>query len=138
MAAGIAIQDRWQALLPADTVVVDVQWGIDAVVGNTLDDVARGGRVAIVGGRQGRRLARKHHIRVESVYVALPSLRRPAAVAEVAAESLRWFSRAVLTVPPGEFRLHGPKWAVIKLLRHRPGLLARLPIGDRIVIGVRR
>src|ERR1051326_4083982 len=115
MATGIAIQDRWQVLLPADTVVVDVQWGIDLVVANALDDVVRGGRVAIVGGRRGRRLARRHHIRVESVYIALPSLRRPVAVAEVATESLRWFTRAVLTVPPGVFRLHGAKWAVVKL-----------------------
>src|SRR5215467_5928768 len=124
-----APQDRWRVLLPADTVVVDVQRGLDTSVAKTLNSLTRGGRVAIVGGRRGRRLARRHHVRVESVYVALPSLRRPVAVAEVASESLRWFSRAVLTVPPGVFRLHGPKWAVVKLLRRRPGLLARLPIG---------
>jgi len=133
-----APQDRWRVLLPADTVVVDVRWGVDAIADNTFDSLTRGDRVAIVGGRRGRRLARRHRLRVESMYVALPSLQRPVAVAEVAAESLRWFARSVLTVPPGEFRLHGPKWAVVKLLRRRPALLARLPIGDRIVIGVRR
>src|SRR5689334_16712239 len=96
-----APSERWRVLLPPNTVVVDVQSGVDAIVGTTLESLARGDRVAIVGGRRGRHLAHRHHIRIESVYVALPSLRRPVAVAEASAESLRWFARAVLTVPPG-------------------------------------
>lgn len=137
MATTSAIQDRWQVLLPAGTVVVDVRWGIDDGTRGDLDALAPGERVAIVGGRRGRRLARGHRVRVETVYVALPSVLRPVAIAEVARDPLRWFANAVLTVPPGEARLHALKWAVVKLLRRAPGLLDRVPVGERIVIGVR-
>jgi len=133
-----AIQDRWQVLLPAGTTVVDVRWGVDRGTHDEFDALASGERVAIVGGRRGRQLARGHRVRVETVYVALPSVQRPVAITDTARDPLRWFSNAVLTVPPGETRLHALKWAAVKLLRRLPGLLTRLPIGEHIVIGVRK
>lgn len=133
-----AIMDRWEVLLPPGTAVVDVRWGVDETTLHDLDALKRNNRVAIVGGRRGRRLARRHHIRVETVYVALPSVLRPVAIVEVAREPLRWFANAVLTVPPGDTRLHGLKWAAVLLLRRLPGLLTPLPLGERIVIGVRK
>src|SRR5262249_4281223 len=123
--------------LPPGTAMVDVRWGVDETTLGELGALTPGDRVAIVGGRRGRRLARGHRVRVETVYVALPSLMRPVAIAEAAPDPLRWFANAVLTVPPGETRLHGLKWAAVKLLRRRPGLITRLPVGERIVIGVR-
>ncbi len=110
MATSSAIQDRWQALLPAGTTVVDLRWGVDGGTLDELDALAHGERVAIVGGRHGRKLAGSHHIRVETVYIALPSVQRPVAITDVAREPLRWFTSAVLTVPPGETRLHALKW----------------------------
>lgn len=130
-------EERWRLMLPPGTIVVAAQGSGQRTAGKVLEALAPGVRVAVVGGRRCARLARRHGVKAERSYVVLPSLDRPVAVALVADETLGWFTRSVLTVPPGTARLHAAKWAVIKLLRWRPRLVVRAPVGDRIVIGVR-
>jgi hypothetical protein len=137
MPSTLAQEERWRLLLPSGTVVVTAQPTGYAAAAAVLDALPPGMRVAVVGDRRCLRLARRHGVTAERSYVVLPSLSRPVAVAMVADQPLRWFTRSVLTVPPGTVRLHGLKWAVVKLLRWRPGLMVRVPVGDRIVIGVR-
>jgi hypothetical protein len=132
-----ALDERWRLLLPPGTIVVAAQRSRHHAAGEALDALAPGVRVAVVGDRRCLRLARRHGVKAEKSYVVLPSLARPVAVALVAKEPLRWFTRSVLTLPPGTTRLHGLKWAAVKLLRSRPKLVVRAPVGDRIVIGVR-
>jgi len=132
-----AQEERWRLLLPPGTIVVAAQASRHHAAGKALDALVPGVRVAVVGDRKCVRLARRHGVKAERSYVVLPSLARPVAVALVADEPLRWFTRSVLTVPPGTARLHGVKWAAVRLLRWRPRLVVRAPVGDRIVIGVR-
>jgi hypothetical protein len=132
-----ALERRWRLLLPPGTTVVEVRRSRLRAAGKALDALAPGDRVAVVGDRRCVRLARRHRVAADRSYVVLPSLACPVAVALVADEPLRWFTGSVLTVPPGTATLHGVRWMAVKLLRRRPRLIVRAPVGDRIVIGVR-
>jgi hypothetical protein len=92
--------------------------------------------VALVGGRRLRRLARRGRLRVRAEYVALPSLATPIVIAQIAPEPVGWTARTMLTVPSGINGLHAPLWAAIRLVKAVPSLLARGPLGDRLLIGV--
>jgi hypothetical protein len=129
--------ERWRILVPPNTVVIKVPANDPAAAAAQLGALRRSTRVAIVGGRTVRKFARRHGVSVEKEYIALPSLQQPVALTLVAPESLRWFTRSVLTVPSGTARFHGLMWMAIRVMRWRPRLLSRAPVGDRIVIGVR-
>jgi hypothetical protein len=137
MPSSTSKDERWRLLIPANTVVIKVSRASKAAASKQLDGLRASTQVAIVGRGKVRRLARRHGVRVAKEYIAIPSLEQPVAITLVAPESLRWFTRSVLTVPSGTARFHGLKWAAIRVVRSRPRLLRRLPVGDRIVIGVR-
>lgn len=130
-----AIDQRWRLLIPADAVVVTVGQRGTALA--QLRALRSPTRVAIVGGRRLRRLARRAGVRVEVEYVVLPSLAAPVAITQIAREPLRWTTGTVLTVPSGVTRWHAPIWFAVRLVRAFPRLLARSPAGDRIVLGAR-
>jgi hypothetical protein len=138
MSASTSLDERWRLLLPPNTVVVKASTATDGAIKAQLTALPRSMRVAIVGGRAVRKIARRYGVTIEREYIALPSLKQPVAITLVAPGSLRWFTQAVLTVPSGTVRFHALKWAAIRVMRWRPGLLVRAPVGDRIVIGVLR
>ncbi len=132
-------QERWRLVVPHDAMVVMMTDDNPKRVATRINALPPTSRVALVGGRRHAiRVARRSRLKVEREYVVIPSLQRPVAIAQKAPESLRWFARSILTVPPGRSRFHGIVWGVIKVIRWRPGLLARAPVGDRILIGVRQ
>jgi hypothetical protein len=137
MPSSTSHEERWRLLIPPNTVVIKAPVENMEAAANQLRALRASTQVAIVGGRKVGKLARRHGVTISKEYIAVPSLEQPVAITLVAAESLRWFARSVLTVPSGTTRLHGLKWAAIRVMRRRPQLLTRVPVGDRIVIGVR-
>jgi hypothetical protein len=130
------LDQRWRLLVPDQAVAVHPA---DPDRARTLlAEAPAGGRVAVVGGPRARRFARRHGIRAERIYLAVPNLEEPVVVAELAGASLSWFTGSVLTVPSGRARWHGLLWAAVRVARRWPMLLVHAPIGERIVIGVRR
>jgi len=127
---------RWRLLLPAGLVVVSVRNRSGARA--QVRALPPGTTVAFLGGRRLRWLAWRSRVRVQATYVALPSLATPVAITKIAPESLRWTARTVLTVPSGMTRPHAMAWTAVCLVRAVPRLLAWMPAGDRIVVGVRR
>ena len=122
--------------MPEAAVVVDLADRAQAKV--ALAGVPTGAPVAIVGGYRSRRFARRNGVQPDRVYLVLPDLDEPVAVADITGNALTWLTRTVLTVPSGRARLHGLFWMAVLAARRRPSLLVRAPIGARIVIGVRR
>jgi hypothetical protein len=129
------LDQRWRLLLPAGLVVVTVRHRSGARA--QVRALPSGTPVAFVGGRRLRWLAWRSRVRVRATYIALPSLATPVAITKLAPESLRWTARTVLTVPSGMTRLHALAWLAVRLVRAVPRLLAWLPAGDRIVVGIR-
>lgn len=130
-----AIDRRWLLLIPSDATVVTVTER--PVARKQVLALAASTRVALVGGRRLRRIARRAGMRIEAEYVVLPSLAAPVAITQVSGESLRWTSGTVLTVPSGITRGHAALWWAVRLVKAMPRLLARVPAGDRILLGVR-
>ncbi|MEU7872915.1 hypothetical protein [Dactylosporangium sp. NPDC049140] len=130
-----ALEQRWRLLVPRGAVVVPVERRRDAV--RRVRALPAGTEVALVGGRRLRRVARRAGVRIRAEYVALPSLAEPVTLTQVTPGSLHWTARAVLTVPSGVRRLHAPLWTAVRLVRRFPGLLARVPVGERLVVGAR-
>lgn len=137
MSSHLGLDQRWRALLPQDTVVIDTARHGAAKVADVLTALPAPCRVALIGTREVRRHARRNGVSIEKEYIALPSIEQPVAITLVAPESLAWFARSVLTVPPGTVRLHALKWLAIRLIRRWPALIVHAPLGDRILIGVR-
>lgn len=130
-----AIDQRWRLLVPGGAVVVRVNQRAAAVA--ELRSLPATTRVALVGGRGLRRVARRAHVRIDAEYVVLRSLETPIAITQVAHEPLRWTTSTMLTVPSGISRGHALIWQAVRLVRAVPRLLAWAPAGDRIVVGAR-
>ncbi|MER7005363.1 hypothetical protein ABT297_20265 [Dactylosporangium sp. NPDC000555] len=129
------LDQRWCLLVPHGAVIVRVARRRDAV--RQVRALPAGTQVVLVGGRRLRRVARRAGMRIRAEYVALPSLAEPVTLTRVTPGSLRWTARCVLTVPSGVRRLHAPLWTAVRLVRRFPGLLARVPAGERLMIGAR-
>ncbi|GAA2593079.1 hypothetical protein GCM10010399_24620 [Dactylosporangium fulvum] len=127
--------ERWRLLVPAGAVMIRVDRRRDAV--RQVRALPAGTGVALVGGRRLRTLAWRAGLRIHAEYVAMPSLVTPVAITQVTLGSLRWTAHTVLTVPSGVIRLHAPLWTAMRLVQRYPRLLARVPAGDRLVVGTR-
>ena len=130
-------EQRWRVVVPQDALVVETAGEAGERAAVVLRGLPPSTRVALIGGRGVARIAHRYGITVEREFVVMPSLRRPVAITQVAPESLRWFVRSILTVPPGRSRFHAIIWGAVKVIRWRPRVLVGAPVGDRIVIGVR-
>jgi hypothetical protein len=130
-----AIDERFRLLLPVDAVVITVTERRAAVA--EVRALPARTRVALVGGRRLRRVARRAGLRIDVEYVVLPSLAAPVAITQIADEALRWTTSTVLTVPSGITRWHAPVWYAIRVVRAFPRLLGWVPAGDRIMVGAR-
>lgn len=135
MPALYELHQRWRLLVPAGAVVVRIGPRRTAI--HQIRELPAGTIVALVGGRRLRGVARRAGLCVGAEYVALPSLATPVAITQMSRQPLRWTTRTMLTVPSGVARMHAPLWAAVRVVRAMPSLLARMPAGDRLVIGTR-
>jgi hypothetical protein len=127
---------RWRLLAPPGAELLTARSGRRALR-LRLRGLPDGSPVVLTGARSPRRLARRLGLRVLAEYVALPSLAAPVAIVRRDRDTLRYAARTVLTVPSGVTRWHLPAWLAVRLVRTVPGLLAVLPVGDRLVVGER-
>src|SRR5262245_34439406 len=134
MTAYADLENRWRLLVPAGAVVVasgsrrDVLRRLRALPARTT--------VVMLGGRRCSRLARRAGLWVRAEYLALPSLANPVVITPREPLALRFTARTLLTVPSGVTRPHLPFWLAVRLVQAAPGLLARTPAGERLLLAV--
>lgn len=129
------LDQRWRLLVPADAVVLEP--GPRRSTLQQISALPPQTTVALIGGRRLRRLARRARLEVRAEYLALPSIRTPVAVTECRPQAMRYTARTILTVPSGVTRQHLAVWLAVRLIQALPQLIARTPVGDRLLVGVR-
>ena len=127
---GAALRARWPALAGPDAVWVAAGELRARALGSDEVLVYAGGPASRARCRQAARTAR---LQVERELIVLPGLRRPMYLVEDAPESVEWFARNVLVVPP-RIPLQGVAYVAVALLR-RSWRLWGLVSPGRVLVG---
>lgn len=137
--------ENWRVVAPGDAVPIDVPrserarrkvqervYAFPIGTAVVLRDAAPGSRWRC------QRFAGRAGLKLERMYLALPTVSAPAYLVQDNPASVAYFCSAILTVPPGLTRLAGPVEALLRLIRLlSPWRVVAALIPGRVAVGRR-